>query len=444
MLLIANAAEQAVTTEGHPMPWLAYGLQLSGLGSRFSPPILLPFDDAALAIDRDREVALIEQYLASTALGRDLTSSEMATIANAVPVLGEPSILLGLIALASGDSASASVLGRHGHQALQRLGFAWDRRLDLAQWLRLAKCLEGAINFNAHVTRATASALSGLLVSYPGVVEMYEQAILFIDCDPPENREPLAVSSPALTASENRFWEYVSGFRENLSGRDQLMNQYPGLSAAAVYDSSLFPLAVALEENAEAILSEFSALDLSEFHPESESIAREGQWDVLMLLERGKKNRMVCDACPVTTETLLLNGCLNTLSGLAYFSRLAPGTRVSPHRGPTNLRLRCHLGIRIPEGAGMRVDESELFWRPGKTIVFNDALTHEVWNLSDQERVVLIVDIWHPDLTVSEIELLAGLQRYAAAHAKNLESYWQRNDQARLAPLAVTNSVPRK
>lgn len=34
-----------------------------------------------------------------------------------------------------------------------------------------------------------------------------------------------------------------------------------------------------------------------------------------------------------------------------------PGTHVWAHTGPTNCRLRAHLGLVIPDGASIRVAE---------------------------------------------------------------------------------------
>jgi len=37
---------------------------------------------------------------------------------------------------------------------------------------------------------------------------------------------------------------------------------------------------------------------------------------------------------------------------------------------------------------------------------------------------VLIVDLWHPDLTPAEIAFLEGLHRYGAHQADSLTAYW--------------------
>jgi len=95
--------------------------------------------------------------------------------------------------------------------------------------------------------------------------------------------------------------------------------------------------------------------------------------------------------------------------GDVIFSSLAPGTRLRPHCGPSNSRLTCHLGIRIPrtkeQGCFVRVAAEEpRGWEEGKTILFDDSFEHEVQfhEGSPQdpypgERVVLLVNFWHKD-----------------------------------------------
>ena len=38
----------------------------------------------------------------------------------------------------------------------------------------------------------------------------------------------------------------------------------------------------------------------------------------------------------------------------------------------------------------------------GRVWAFDDSISHEAWNESDADRVVLIFDIWHPDLDKQE------------------------------------------
>ena len=48
-------------------------------------------------------------------------------------------------------------------------------------------------------------------------------------------------------------------------------------------------------------------------------------------------------------------------------------------------------------------------------IIFDDSFEHEVWNETDEPRIVLIVDLWHPQLRTDAerrkaIEQVAGAQ----------------------------------
>ena len=61
--------------------------------------------------------------------------------------------------------------------------------------------------------------------------------------------------------------------------------------------------------------------------------------------------------------------------------------------------------------------------RGGAGIVFDDSFEHDVWNDGDRRRVVLVLDLWHPDLSDDEVALLAGLHRYGAANGSSTHKY---------------------
>jgi aspartate beta-hydroxylase len=42
-------------------------------------------------------------------------------------------------------------------------------------------------------------------------------------------------------------------------------------------------------------------------------------------------------------------------------------------------------------------------------VTFDDTFLHEAWNRTDERRVVLILDTWHPDLTEAECSALRDL-----------------------------------
>jgi len=132
-----------------------------------------------------------------------------------------------------------------------------------------------------------------------------------------------------------------------------------------------------------------------------------GQWSAFYFYNQGRKNEENCMKCPFTTRVIenLPDVMADSAIGYVYFSVVAPGTHITPHCGPINTKLRCHLSLIVPRDADkcqMRVGDTAFPWKAGQCIVFDDSFEHEVWNKSDQERVVLLVDVWHPDLTAEE------------------------------------------
>ncbi|MEM7363056.1 MAG: aspartyl/asparaginyl beta-hydroxylase domain-containing protein [Pseudomonadota bacterium] len=93
--------------------------------------------------------------------------------------------------------------------------------------------------------------------------------------------------------------------------------------------------------------------------------------------------------------------------GDALFSVHGPGTRLHPHCSVDNFRVRIHLGIDVPQDAQLRVHDQVQHWQAGQCLAFDDSFEHETHNGSG-ERVVLIVDTWHPDLSDAETEFLTA------------------------------------
>jgi aspartyl/asparaginyl beta-hydroxylase (cupin superfamily) len=108
------------------------------------------------------------------------------------------------------------------------------------------------------------------------------------------------------------------------------------------------------------------------------------------------------------------------------FSLLKPRTRIPPHTGVTNVRLVTHVPLIIPADCGFRVGNDTRQWVPGTAWVFDDTIEHEAWNLSDQLRVVLIFDVWHPHLTSPEramvTALMAGINAFQGEAAGSAET----------------------
>ena len=74
----------------------------------------------------------------------------------------------------------------------------------------------------------------------------------------------------------------------------------------------------------------------------------------------------------------------------------------------------------------MRVGTETRAWQEGRCLVFDDSWEHEATNPSDRSRSVLLVDIWHPDLTVQQRDELR--EAYADANAGGRQRGWLRPD----------------
>src|SRR5690606_34295917 len=145
-----------------------------------------------------------------------------------------------------------------------------------------------------------------------------------------------------------------------------------------------------------AIRAEFDRVwthpeDIPAFHqisPDQARISTGDNWKTYALYIFGQPVARNCAECPQTAAILAaLPGLLN-----AWFSILAPGYHIPPHRGPTRALVRCHLGLRVPaarERCWIRVDDQVCQWREGECLLFDDTYEHEVRNDTPDYRAVL-------------------------------------------------------
>lgn len=154
-----------------------------------------------------------------------------------------------------------------------------------------------------------------------------------------------------------------------------------------------------------------------------EELDRKLDWGAYFLWKNGTRIDAHADRCPLT-EAAIMRAPQISVPGRApviFFSALKPGTYIPPHNGATNARLTVHLPLIIPPDCGLRVGEETHVWEPGKLVLFDDTIRHEAWNNSNQLRVVLIFDVWHPMLTPLEREMIAhtieGMIDFYGEHA---------------------------
>jgi beta-hydroxylase len=165
--------------------------------------------------------------------------------------------------------------------------------------------------------------------------------------------------------------------------------------------TAAFPWAGELEANWTAIRDELDAVRggpelpaLIDLIPGERYVA-DRRWRMFMLRYYGRSITANAARCP-RTEALLARvpGLLS-----ANFSVLRPGARITAHHGIFGGLLRYHLGLRVParaEGCGIRVAGETRHWREGGSLLFDDTRLHEAWNDTDEDRVVLLLDVVRP------------------------------------------------
>ncbi|KFM75528.1 hypothetical protein X975_22465, partial [Stegodyphus mimosarum] len=148
----------------------------------------------------------------------------------------------------------------------------------------------------------------------------------------------------------------------------------------------------------------------SGFLPESEGLQEKGDWKQFEIFARGRKIEKNCmkvpKTCALIAEIPDAAGCKR---GQVKFSIMHPSTHVWAHTGPTNCRLRAHLGLVVPEGVSIRVANETRKWEEGKILLFDDSFEHEVWHNGSSFRLILIVDFWHPELTAYQKRTLTPI-----------------------------------
>jgi beta-hydroxylase len=143
-------------------------------------------------------------------------------------------------------------------------------------------------------------------------------------------------------------------------------------------------------------------------------------WTVIPLIAFGKPCVKNINMFPQTMNQI--KQIPNVIT--AGFSKLGPGTKLSYHKGWAKLSnnvLRCHLGLVVPKKKCKILVTKDnnypnltnikaMYQKENKWIIFDDSLFHSASNDSNQDRIVLILDIIRPphiklgtsDITYSE------------------------------------------
>lgn len=198
----------------------------------------------------------------------------------------------------------------------------------------------------------------------------------------------------------------------------------PGLPHFEFYDDLSFEWVADVEAATDDIRDELlSVLDEpdtfapyvtgAENRPQADphGMKNNNNWSAFYLWKDGEPVEENAAKCPKTVEALkrvpftqLPNRAPNVL-----FSVLRAGAVIPPHNGLINNRFICHLPLIVPDGCGFRVGTDTREWEEGKVWVFDDSVQHEAWNKSDEDRYILLFEIWRPEVTEVEQKLIGDI-----------------------------------
>ena len=203
---------------------------------------------------------------------------------------------------------------------------------------------------------------------------------------------------------------------------------YPDLPLVDFADPASYQWRAALEAQTSAIHAEAQVLlaDPANFLPYVRQTTERPQgdvhgllgnpdWSTCYLTDQGQPIAERVALAPITFGTLdsQVPLCrIGTRAPSIMFSLLRPRAKIPAHTGMINTRFVCHLPLIVPPGCGFRVGATTREWQVGQLLVFDDSVEHEAWNNSDADRLVLIFDVWRPELSADErhqVEILFAI-----------------------------------
>lgn len=231
---------------------------------------------------------------------------------------------------------------------------------------------------------------------------------------------------PAMTDRTDRLRDAV----EIMTGERELFLQepsifyYPYLANRQFFDRSEFDWVAGLEAESPAIKAELQSLleQGADFQPYVEDdpdrprrdfhgLHGDASWTALYLWRNGAPVEANAARCPQTMAALerLPMSRISGQTPSVLFSRLTPGAHIPPHSGMLNCRLIGHLPLIVPDGCWLRVGNETRAWEEGKLLIFDDSIQHEARNESSETRIVLLFDIWRPELEPDEQEGISAI-----------------------------------
>lgn len=205
----------------------------------------------------------------------------------------------------------------------------------------------------------------------------------------------------------------------NLSNRHPLQKGakwiMPGLSRDPWFNSETFPelkkiikelenISLDIKREINAVLDQ-NSIKVSGYN---HYLVEVPDWDALYLHKDGKyisENKNLVPSTWSFMESYLSDWLCPLLE--MHFSILKSGAKIPLHCDLWNFTINLHLGVEIPNGdCGIEVANEIRKWEEGKCLLFDYSFEHKAWNNTDSKRVCLLMDLWHPEVTLPEREAL--------------------------------------
>lgn len=237
-----------------------------------------------------------------------------------------------------------------------------------------------------------------------------------------------------LERGQSSFIKWIKRRRHSLNA---FLSRFSLVGDTPTYDLTHFPwIAKILEvvpqirEEAEGILRHTAAIPpFRDFAPGHERIAPSANdWRSFFFYGYGYPVQENLDRCPVVADAV------KDVPGLvsAIYSVVGPGAHIRRHRGVSKAIMTAHIGLIVPdnpEACRMDVDGNTVIWRMGEAVVFDDTYHHEVWNETDQTRVLLLIQFRRPMRQPGKLlaDMLVGFVRHSSfvQRARRNLAYWE-------------------
>ena len=259
---------------------------------------------------------------------------------------------------------------------------------------------------------------------------------------PPQLQPLLQRAQAQIAQSSRRFEDHLTAAiaglpplpriahaTDLLLGKSELYLQqpsmfyFPGLPQRTFYERDEFAWTAPMEAMTDAIVRELAAVraDEGDFAPYVETptdrpapnnpLRDDPSWGAFYFWKNGAPVAANAERCPAVMAALAHAPMpvIESRSPMALWSLLKPGTHIQPHHGLLNTRLICHLPLIVPDGCALRVGADERAWRKGEMLIFDDSIEHEAWNRGESTRIILLFEIWRPEIGAEEREALARL-----------------------------------